>query len=167
MFLVCHAFLSVHFSIVVTCLERADLLAPLFVMFYCVFVTFPCGILGQVWCLIVFTVPRWCFFCGSFLLYMFLVCHAFLSVHCSLVVTCLERADLLALLFVMFYCAFVTFPCGILGQVWCLIVLIPDLCLLSDFAGHKVKFLALFFSSSELKAIEISLLSSFSLNVIS
>ena len=24
--------------------------------------------------------------------------------------------------FVMFYCGFVTFPCGILGQVWYLIV---------------------------------------------
>ena len=33
--------------------------------------------------------------------------------------------------FVMFYCAFVTFPCGILGQVWYLIVSIPDLCHLS------------------------------------
>ena len=28
---------------------------------------------------------------------------------------------------------FVTFPCGILGQVWYLIVLIPDLCRLSYF----------------------------------
>ena len=27
----------------------------------------------------------------------------FLSIHCSLVVTCWERADLLALLYVMFY----------------------------------------------------------------
>ena len=27
----------------------------------------------------------------------------------------------------MFYCVFVTFPCGILGQVWYLIVSIPDL----------------------------------------
>ena len=30
--------------------------------------------------------------------------------------------------FVMFNCVFVIFPCGILGQVWYLIVLIPDLC---------------------------------------
>ena len=30
--------------------------------------------------------------------------------------------------FVMFNCVFVTFPCGILGQVWYLIVSIPDLC---------------------------------------
>ena len=35
------------------------------------------------------------------------------------------------LLFVMFYYIFVTFPCGILGQVWYLIVSIPDLCRLS------------------------------------
>ena len=34
-------------------------------------------------------------------------------------------------LFVMFNCVFVTFPCGILGQVWYLIVLITGLCHLS------------------------------------
>ena len=34
------------------------------------------------------------------------------------------------LLFVMSYCDFVTFPCGILGQVSYLVVLIADLCLL-------------------------------------
>ena len=32
--------------------------------------------------------------------------------------------------FVMFNCVFVTFPCGTLGQVWYLIVSIPDLCYL-------------------------------------
>ena len=37
------------------------------------------------------------------------------------------------LLFVMFNCDFVTFPCGILGQVWHLAVSIPDLCHLSTF----------------------------------
>ena len=56
------------------------------------------------------------------------------NVTCSLAVTCREWADLLALLYVMFYCVFVTFPCGVLGHVWCLIVSIPDLCLLSYFA---------------------------------
>ena len=35
------------------------------------------------------------------------------------------------LLFVRSNCDFVTFPSGILGQVWYLIVLIPDLCRLS------------------------------------
>ena len=37
------------------------------------------------------------------------------------------------LLLVMFIVFFVTFPCGILGQVWYLIVLFPDLCHLSYF----------------------------------
>ena len=37
------------------------------------------------------------------------------------------------LLFVMSNCDFVTFLCGILGQVWYLIVLNPDLCRLSYF----------------------------------
>ena len=60
------------------------------------------------------------------------VCHASSSVHCCLVVTCWERADLLALV-VMFNWVFVTIPCGILGQVGYLIVSIPDLCRLSYF----------------------------------
>ena len=37
------------------------------------------------------------------------------------------------LLLVMFNCVFVTFLCGILGQVWYFIVSIPDLCHLSYF----------------------------------
>ena len=44
------------------------------------------------------------------------------------VVTCWERADLLAS-FVVCH-----FPIGILGQVWYLIVSIPDLCILTYFA---------------------------------
>ena len=35
--------------------------------------------------------------------------------------------------FVMLNCDFVTVPCDILGQVWHLIVSIPDLCHLSSF----------------------------------
>ena len=66
-------------------------------------------------------------FCGHFLLLMIRVCHAFLSVHCSLVVTCWERAVLLAGLYVEFSCVFVTIPCGVMGQVWNLIVSIIDL----------------------------------------
>ena len=58
------------------------------------------------------------------------VSHAFASVHGCLVVTCWERADLLALVGDV-YCIFVTFPCGILGQVWYLIVSFLDLCRLS------------------------------------
>ena len=52
---------------------------------------------------------------------------------CSLqpcaVVTCWNRDDPLALLCVVFSCIFVTFPIGGPGQVWYLIVPIPDLCL--------------------------------------
>ena len=58
-----------------------------------------------------------------FVIYVFCL-YAFLYVHCSLVVTCRERASLLALLYVMLYCVFVTFPSGVLGQVCYLIVLI-------------------------------------------
>ena len=53
------------------------------------------------------TVPRGYFFCGSFVLFMSCVCHAFASVLCCLVVTCWERADLLALVCDV-YCIFVT-----------------------------------------------------------
>ena len=62
---------------------------------------------------------------------MFHVClyYTVLSVPCSLLGTCWEIADILALLCVMFPCVFVTFPYGVLGQVWYLIVSIPDLCL--------------------------------------
>ena len=76
-----------------------------------------------------------CIFCGSFLLFVFRVClcYTFVSVPCSFVITCWERADLLALLCVMFLCVFVTFSYGVPGQVWYLIVSNPDLCLLPYF----------------------------------
>ena len=41
-------------------------------------------------------------------------------------ITYWERADLLALLIVMFLCDFVIFPFDVSSQVWYLIVLIPD-----------------------------------------
>ena len=90
------------------------------------------------------TIPRQCFFCGSFFCYLCIVfvCHTVLSVPCSLVVSCWERADLLALLCVMFSCVFVTFPYHVLGQVWYFIVSIPDVFMLSYFyiyAGLKSK----------------------------
>ena len=61
-----HAFTSVHCYLVVTCWERAVLLG-LFGDVYCIFVTFPCAILGQVWYLIV-SFPDLChlsYFCSS------------------------------------------------------------------------------------------------------
>ena len=66
------------------------------------------------------------------MLFVSCVSHAFASVHCCLVVTCWERADLLALVGDV-HCVFVTFKCGILGQAWYLIVSISDLCRLSYF----------------------------------
>ena len=71
---------------------------------------------------------HFCYLCFGFVM---LSCLFFAAL--KLVVTCWERADVLALLYVMFYCVFGTFPRGVLGQVWCLIVSIPDLCLLSYF----------------------------------
>ena len=61
-------------------------------------------------------------FCGSFLLFSFTFVF---SAPCRLVITCLERAYLLPLLYVMF----VTFPYGISGRVRYLIASIPDFCL--------------------------------------
>ena len=43
------------------------------------------------------TVSKQYFFCGSFALFMYCVCHAFASVHCWLVITCWKRDDLFAL----------------------------------------------------------------------
>ena len=86
------------------------------------------------------------------------VSHAFASVHCCLVVTCWGRVVLLALVGDVL-CIFVTFLCGILGQVWYLIVSFPDLCRLSYFNRipqsmeiffqgllkyHEIKFLVYF-----------------------
>ena len=42
------------------------------------------------------------------------------------------------LLLVMFIVFFVTYPCGILGQVWYLIVSLPDLCRLSYLSVVKI-----------------------------
>ena len=50
------------------------------------------------------------------------------SVYVCFVVTCWERANLLALV-----CGVCDFSIGILGHVWYLIVSIPDLCTLSYF----------------------------------
>ena len=42
----------------------------------------------------------------------------------------------LTLLYVIFSCVFVTFPCGVPGKVWYLIVSITGLCLLPYFKGQ-------------------------------
>ena len=70
----------------------------------------------------------WIIFCYLCFAFIFV-----LRVPCSLVVTCWEIADFFALLFARFSCVFVTFPYDVLGQVWYLIVAIPDICLLTYF----------------------------------
>ena len=72
-----------------------------------------------------------CFFC---LVFVMPLCA---SVYLCLVVTCWERADLLALICGVYLWVW-HFPFGILGQVWYLIVSIPDLCTLTYFDLQRV-----------------------------
>ena len=58
-----------------------------------------------------------------------------MSVNYNLVVTCWEMRWPLGSIYVMFI-VFVTFPYGVLVQVWYLIALIPDLCLLPYFDAY-------------------------------
>ena len=66
--------------------------------------------------------------CSQAVLPLWIICvfvscvsHAFASIHCCLVVTCWERANLFALVCDV-YCIILTFPCGILCQACYLIV---------------------------------------------
>ena len=79
------------------------------------------------------------------MLFVSCVSHAFAFVHCCLVVTCWEWADLLVLVGDV-YCIFVTFPCGILGQAWYLIVSFPERCRLS-YCNTKFMILIVLLSS--------------------
>ena len=49
------------------------------------------------------------FLCGPFFVNCVCLCHTYMSVSCSLLVSCWERADLLALLYVMLL-VFCNFP---------------------------------------------------------
>ena len=70
---------------------------------------------------------------------MDLFCYlCFVSVHCLFVATCWERAGLLALLYVLFSCVIVTFPCVVLGQAWYMIVSIPEFCILLNYIYHEL-----------------------------
>ena len=73
---------------------------------------------------------------------MFLFCLMFAmslcaSVYMCFVVTCWERADLLALVCGV-YLRVCNFPFDILGQVWYLIVSTPDLCTLTYFEDFLI-----------------------------
>ena len=103
-------------------------------------------VLGQVWylsvsipdiCLLPYFKmdnPRRCCFLDPFCSLCFLfVFHTVLSVSCIYVAIRWKRTDLLTLWYMVFSSAFVTLPFGVLGQVWYLIVSIPDLGLLLYF----------------------------------
>ena len=68
-------------------------------------------------------VDKFCYLCFVFILFSCLFVAALRSPTG-------KKADLWALLCVIVYFVFVTFPCGVLGKVWCLIVSIPDFFLL-------------------------------------
>ena len=65
------------------------------------------------------------------------LCLVFLM-RLRLFIAALWSADLMALVGDV-NCIFVTFLCGILGQVWHLIASFPDLCLLSYFENSIVR----------------------------
>ena len=88
------------------------------------------------------TVPRRYLFCGSFVCFVSCVSHAFTSVHCCIVVTYWERADLLALLGGV-YCILVTLTCSILDQVLYLIVSLFQNLILAVFLLLKLLFVKL------------------------
>ena len=71
---------------------------------------------------------------------MFLFCLVFAmslcaSVYMCFAVTCWGKADLLT--FICGVCCEFYFPIGILGQVWYLIVSIPDLCTLTYLYSNR------------------------------
>ena len=79
-----------------------------------------------------------CFFCGPFVFFLSCVCCAF--VYVCLLAPCgrLLGAGLLALVCGVSLCV-CHFHIGILGQVWYLIVSIPDLCILTYFKSFLRK----------------------------
>ena len=114
----CCTLLYVHSSIAIILMGKRELVALLNLSSWCLvmierlFLAVPWGCLRFVivvvpdhtHLLFLLTVPRRCFFCGSFLLVMLHVgmCCNDWSVFCSLVITRLERADLLAVVCVVF-----------------------------------------------------------------
>ena len=79
------------------------------------------------------TVPRRYFFCGSFVLFMSCVFCMLSRLFIAALWSPAGKGLTSWLFLVMFNCVSVTFPCGILGQVWYLIVSTPDPCGLSHF----------------------------------
>ena len=82
--------------------------------------------------------------CSKAVLLLWIICYSCLA---FVMLSCLFIAALWShdgkgltscLSFMMSNCEFVTFQCGILGQVWYLVVLILDLCCLSYFRAYTL-----------------------------
>ena len=82
--------------------------------------------------IVLLTVPRRYFFCGSVVLFVMLS-RLFIAALWSPA----GKGLTYWLLFVMLNCDFINFTCAILGQVWYLIELIPDLCHFSYFYNYS------------------------------
>ena len=80
--------------------------------------------------------PNRHFFCGSYLLFMFHVCLCCSLQPCDHLLG--KGRPLGSLVYCVFLCFLVTFPYGVQGQVWYLIVLFPDLCLALSFFTSKL-----------------------------
>ena len=72
------------------------------------------------------------------MLFMFHVCRVFFVCSLQPYGHLLGKGWPLGSLVCTVFLRFVTFPCGVLGQVWYFIVSIPDLCLLSYFGCFPV-----------------------------
>ena len=69
---------------------------------------------------------------------LFVIYVSSLSVILScMLLAALWRPDHFTLLYVISICVFVTFRYGVLGQVWYLIVSLPDLCLLPYYVTNN------------------------------
>ena len=81
---------------------------------------------------------HYCYLCFVFVMLSYL--------YRSLVVTCQEMANLLTLLCVMFCCVFVTFPRGVMGEVWfCLFYCFSSQSTAMVMVGWSVHLTTLFF----------------------
>ena len=117
---VMHAFC--HFIIIFLTLNLANLYS-ISILRDCLYNHFPFPTVN------ILCVPRRCFFCGSFLLFMFhfCLCYTVWSVPCSLVNTCWKRTDLLFCCVVWIF-VFMSLS-HMVFRVRCGAWSIPDICL--------------------------------------
>ena len=65
------------------------------------------------------------------------LCFVFVMFSCLFIAALWSPAGKGLTSWLKFSCVFVTFSCGVLGQVWYMIISIPDLCLLTYFVHYN------------------------------